>query len=377
MAMYVQLDSEGSVSGLRSLIMNANQHKAEGHGLLLLSCDGNEFTPERVDSVLREASLPLFGGTFPSILYRKQLLRRGTIAMTLPIVAQPHFIPGFSDENIQFDETIEVMTGNVPPGKTMIVFVDGLAPRIGAFIDGLFNIFGLDINYVGGGAGSLSMVQKPCLFTNEGLRGDGAVIAQLPCASGVGVCHGWKEIIGPYQVTETHYNVVKTLDWRPAFDVYMEALIQIGIDLPSQEHVYEVAQGYPFGISRLGSEQIVRELLSVGDDKSLAFAGEIPEGAFIHLLHSDEPMVIHAAAMALERAHNARPQWHPEDVHLFIDCVSHMLFLDDQFQKMLETVCCNTAPFIGACTIGEIANCGTDFLEFYNKTSVVAVLDSV
>jgi hypothetical protein len=32
-------------------------------------------------------------------------------------------------------------------------------------------------------------------------------------------------------------------------------------------------------------------------------------------------------------------------------------------------------PWIGACSIGEIANNRKDYLEFYNKTSVVMLLE--
>jgi len=33
-------------------------------------------------------------------------------------------------------------------------------------------------------------------------------------------------------------------------------------------------------------------------------------------------------------------------------------------------------PLVGVYTIGEIVNCGAEFLEFYNKTAVVAMLEA-
>jgi len=49
--------------------------------------------------------------------------------------------------------------------KTMFVFVDGLTKNIGKCVSILFDNYGLDINYIGGGSGSLSFEQKPSLFT--------------------------------------------------------------------------------------------------------------------------------------------------------------------------------------------------------------------
>jgi hypothetical protein len=48
--------------------------------------------------------------------------------------------------------------------------------------------------------------------------------------------------------------------------------------------------------------------------------------------------------------------------------------LEDRFGEEIEAVYRESTPLVGALTIGEIANSGRDYLEFYNKTSVVAVL---
>ncbi|MFC2092297.1 FIST N-terminal domain-containing protein [Bacteroidota bacterium] len=74
--------------------------------------------------------------------------------------------------------------------KHCLFFVDGFSKRISSLIDSLFNIFGLEFNYIGGGASSLDMQQNPCFFTNNGLLMDSAVLALLDIESGIGVCHG-------------------------------------------------------------------------------------------------------------------------------------------------------------------------------------------
>ncbi len=46
----------------------------------------------------------------------------------------------------------------------------------------------------------------------------------------------------------------------------------------------------------------------------------------------------------------------------------------NDFSKELAVVSTPDRPLIGALTLGEIANSGKDYLEFYNKTSVVGIL---
>jgi hypothetical protein len=373
----IRFDPEGSISSISALIETSLSRAHKGDGLMLLACDANGISPEFIDPVLKQSKTPIFGGIFPSIIYEKKAFNRGAIAVTLPLASETFFIPIVEEEENTFDENIERIFGNAEIGKTMAVFVDAQAPRISAFIEGLFNVFGLDLHYVGGGAGSISMLRKPCLFTNQGMKSDGAIIAPLKCDSGVGVCHGWKVLSGPYQVTEAHNNIIKTINWRTAFEVYAEALAPYCVGALDEHNIFQVAKAFPFGIARLGAERLVRVPISVVAHGALACAGDVPEGSFVHLLHGNEQSLIEAAAEALERAQHARPSLKKKDIHLLFDCISRMLFLGSRFREELEAVCPEDLPLIGACTIGEIASSGTDYLEYLNKTVVLALLENI
>ena len=63
---------------------------------------------------------------------------------------------------------------------------------------------------------------------------------------------------------------------------------------------------------------------------------------------------------------------------LFFDWIGGVLYLESECERELATVADRSdAPLGGALTIGEIANSGREFLELYNKTAVVGVVDSV
>jgi hypothetical protein len=275
----------------------------------------------------------------------------------------------------EYDNVLDEKIPNIGHAKTMFVIVDGLAKRISGLIDSLFNVFGLEMNYIGGGAGSLSFEQKPCLLTNEGLLQDSALLALLEIESGIGVRHGWKSISGPFKVTEADQNLVKTLDWEPAFRVYREVVEQASGKVFTRDTFFELAKGYPFGINRMGTEKIVRDPIMVGDNDALICVGEVPEECYVDILSGDVSSLVSAAGEALQSAKEAFQGKPAAQTTFFIDCISRVLFLEEEFQQELHAVCEEDSLVFGALTLGEIANNGKEYLEFYNKTAVVAVLE--
>ncbi len=371
--MKIHLDTTGSVTALETLIRRAASEPSV-RGLLVLACDANGFAPEAVSPVLRRSPLPLVGGVFPALIHGEDLIRRGSLVLGLSSLLRTAHIPGLSDPEFDYEGALAARLPDTEGARSMLVLVDGFAKRIGAFIEALFNRFGLELNYIGGGAGSLTLDPSPCLLTNEGMARDGAVLALLSSPCGVGVCHGWETLSGPFRVTEADRNVIRTLDWRPAFEVYREVVAPHAGRPLDADDFFRVAKAYPFGISRLGSEQVVRDPVRVREDGGLICVGEVPEGAFVSILHGDDLSLIRAAGEALRLGCRSVPGTGGSEAGLVMDCISRVLFLEDRFEEELAAINQEGRPMVGACTIGEIANCGEAYLEFYNKTAVVAVL---
>jgi hypothetical protein len=374
--MIIKIDKSGSMSGLTKTLNNVLQN-AGVQGIMILAGDANNFNAQEIHSIVTSLSVPIFGGIFPQIIVEEESLTRGTIVVGFTQKINIQIIPNISDSLNDFDCFIEKNIGtSITNAKTMFVFVDGFSKRISALIESLFNVFGLDLNYIGGGAGSLDMIQKPCLFTNEGLLKDSAVLALIDISSGIGVSHGWEVISGPYKVTEAVNNSIISLDWEPAFDTYKNVIEQES-DYKFSEHEFvDIAKAYPFGIGRVEAEMIVRDPFVVGNDKSLICVGEVPEGCFVHILTGNKDSLIHAASHALELSIESYTGPTEETVTFFVDCISRYLFMGDDFKEELDIVHSNRRPLIGILTIGEIANSGKNYLEFYNKTAVVSILEA-
>ena len=374
--MIINIDRKGTVQGFEKAIQTTLQNTSV-NCLLILSCDANNFTPEVIDPVLKRIEVPIFGGIFPVIIHGKEKMDLGTIIIGLSSRVEIAPINRLSDNTADYITQIDEKISEFDQINTIFVFVDGFSRCISSFISSMFSVFGLECNYIGGGAGSLSMVQKPCLFTNEGLLQDGAVMALLKPSSGIGVSHGWESISGPYRVTEADHNIIRSLDWEPAFEVYRKIILEHSGAQILKEKFFDIAKAYPFGIAKLEAERVVRDPLMLSDDDAIVCVGEVPEGSFVDVLNGDAESLIAAAGRARQLSLESFPKQSNPEIVFFIDCISRVLFLEEKFSLEIDAVWSADQPLVGACTIGEIANSGRDYLEFYNKTSVVAFLEDM
>ena len=371
--MRIDLDRSGTLEGLERLL--AATSATEGvRGILILAAAGNGWTPETLSPLLQRQSLPLFGGVFCRIVYGCETLERGTVVVGLPTPPLVRILPDLTDDSIDYVAKLERRFDLAPlTGRTMFVIVDGMARNISALIEALFIQFGLEINYIGGGAGGTDLVSKPCVITNDGLLQNAAVLALVDLPSGIGVQHGWRPIGGPFRVTEAHRNEVISIEWQPAFDFYRDIIRQDSGQELEAAHFFEVSCSYPFGLARLGAEMIARHPLSLGPGNRLICAGDVPSGSFLHVLKADFDGMVQAAATALDQARRSTPASRATTT-LVWDCISRAACMQREFDRELQVIAGGASPTIGALTIGEIANCGKSYLEFYNNTIVVSVL---
>jgi len=367
--MHVRFEATGSLPALaRELV--ALDALPDVHGLLLLTCDDNGFSAETLDPLLHQLGKPVFGGIFPQIIFGREHHARGSIIVGLPVRPDVRTIRALSEPERDIDQAVAELADLRERQGTLLVLVDGFSRRIGDLIGALFDHLGLGMNQIGGGCGSLSLIQKPCLISNAGLLQDAALIVHLALASHVGVAHGWAIISDSIKVTAARQNTLLSLNYRPALEVYRELVMaHAGIE-PGPDNFFAVAKAYPFGIYKLGSEVVVRDPISVGADGSLTCVGEVATGSFIHLLHGEPQALIAAAARA---ARGADSNGETDGLRLFIDCISRVLFLEERFAEELAAVQ-GDAPLIGVLAIGEICNNGNDYPEFLNKTAVVGRL---
>ncbi|WP_299120330.1 FIST N-terminal domain-containing protein [uncultured Winogradskyella sp.] len=333
-----------------------------------------EIDVEELIEALNDAKLKFMGGIFPKVIHGNSILDKGIVLNTLNNVEELFLVKDISKKNytipqINFDESTPY---------SIITYVDGLTSNISHYLSGLYENYGMKTNYFGGGAGSLSLEQKPCVFCNEGLFQDAAVVSLVRMQSRIGVRHGWNKVDGPFIITKAEGNIIKEINWKNPFEVYKEVVEAHSNKQFNDDNFFEIAKGYPFGIVKDHAECIVRDPLMVNEKGELVCVGELENNTLVDILNGNQDTLIKAAENAakesLKFAENPRKA-------IIIDCISRILFLEDNFDLELNaitTTISNKFPNVsigGALTLGEISSYGEGFLEFYNKTVVIGLFE--
>ena len=367
------LDTTGSREGLASALTECLDAYMPA-GLLILAGGSNGFTPETIDPILREIPVPVVGGIFPAIIHGKELLQKGTLVIALPRRPRVQVLRSLS-QRVKDVETVldDMLLGE--HGHTMFVLVDGLALEVGPLLSSLFSVFGLEVNYLGGGAGALRAESTPCLITNEGLIRDAAVLAVTDLHSGVGICHGMESVSGPHWVTEVHGTRIGSLDWQPARARFQELIHAVDPSLQANEG-FPISDEFCLAVNRIGGEKVIRDPYKADPDGSLHVIVGLSEGGTVDLVRATPDSTIRAAAQALEFARSSYRGPNRYASVLCFDCFGRWQFLRERFIEELDALQDDHCELLGALTIGgEVANCGRDFLDYYNRTCVVGVLE--
>ncbi|MEE9492293.1 MAG: FIST C-terminal domain-containing protein [Gammaproteobacteria bacterium] len=351
--------------------------KAGARSILILASNNDNWSPETTNGILQAIPVPVFGASFPALLHNREILHSGTLVIGFSESVEISIISRLSTDQEMIDEQLNHSFSCKPDNKTLLTFVDALTTQTEYFVDSLYNRTGSDVRIIGACAGSLDFIQKPCVFTNTGLLEDAAVLVQIPFEINPGVQHGWKTLDGPYLVTSSNNNQIETLNYKPALEVYRQALKnKTGLEF-SDDDFYSAAKIYPLGIVHLDDEFIVRDPLKI-HQQSLVCAGHIPENSMIYILQGEIEELCKSSHQAAREARNAHDLASPDMTPsaMVIDCVSRLLFLDREFDQEIEAIVSGAGDvthLFGALTLGEILSAKTGSANLLNKTTVVGV----
>lgn len=348
--------------------------------LLLLVGEESQIDFELLIADLNKLNIPFMGGIFPGIIYGKDNYKDGIIFKVLPTTSSPIIIQGLENNDFQIGHSLSKVNTDAP-NLTLFTLIDGLTSNVATYLQKLFHHYGNSIDFLGAGAGSLSLQQQPCIFSNEGIFQDAAVLCPINMGVSLGVKHGWEKLEGPIVATKTNKNVIQELNWTNAFEIYKNTVEQDAQQKFNDENFFDIAKCYPFGIFREDSEDLVRDPIAVDENGALICVGEVPENTVLYILKGKNEALIESAKMAIESSiSNLTKQIQHT---LIIDCISRTLFLEEEFPKELAAIS-EAMPKSehpesipqGVLSLGEISSSGMGFLEFYNKTLVVGALTS-
>jgi hypothetical protein len=367
----IRISKSGTVKDLESEIQILLSEGNIG-GLMIYACEANQFTTQLLNPVLKSIPVPVFGGIFPGIINGNEKFTRGTLIIGMEETPEVHVLKTLSNPREDFYVSMSDFFKGNDEFKTIFLFVDGTSQNTNKLIESLFVVFGLDYNFIGGGAGSVTMEPIPCIITNEGLLSDAVIIAASRMHGKLSFKHGWKSIAGPFKVTGSDHNMLISLDFRPALEIYKEIVEPLVNQEITVDNFSSIAAGYPFAITRLGTEKIIRSPLKIDSFNNIICACEISEGVFVHILHAEKDDLYKAGMEAQEEVLSDCKKGQDDHFTFVIDCISRVRFLGESYQEKLNIFNERGKPLAGILSMGEIANSGKEFLEFYNKTIVIS-----
>lgn len=357
-------------------IANKIAETVSGKTALLFVPENSKINVKALIEVLNNLKIKYIGGIFPKVIHGNSIYDKGIVIDVIEDEIENFIVKNLNSKKY----TIPYIELESNTKYCAYTFVDGLASNISHYLSELYTKYGNKLSYFGGGAGSLTLQQTPCVFNHTGLYQDAAVVSIAKVNSTIGVKHGWKKVRGPLIATKTDQNIIKEINWRSAFEVYSEIINQDSEVKIDANNFFNVAKGYPFGIVKQNAEHVVRDPISVNENGELICVGEVPENTVLDILKGENNSLINAAKQAaMDVSHNAKnPSY-----GVIIDCISRILFLEEEFQIELNGVVealktkNENLTVSGALTLGEVSSYGSNYLELFNKTLVVGLFENI
>ncbi len=352
----------------------------KGMSAMLLVAEQETMHVPAIIDTLNKQNIHFFGGIFPGLIYHKKRYSEGIIILVFPMV-----YPAFLIENLHQEDQIKLPAFYNLINSTMtkylsIILVDGLSANIAFFLSELHGHLGQNVSFFGGGAGSSSLEQSPCIFNNQGCFQDAALVAFIDLTAELSISHGWQYLSGPFIATKTDRNIIKELNWQNAYEVYSNTINQYSEEKINMVNFFNIAQKFPFGIYQDANNNTVRDPIAVNDRQELVCVGEVPQNTILNILYGTQESLI----MAVEHSIKGCFQKSNGTIKhgLTMSCLSRMFFLKNNYQDELATINDNITtnnPDIvleGAITLGEIAANNMGILEFFNKTVVTSIISN-
>ena len=189
---------------------------------------------------------------------------------------------------------------------------------------------------------------------------------------GSGCYGGWSEFGTFKEITKSSANILYELDGRPALDLYKEYLGEYASDLPNS------GLRFPLSIRKdENSPEVIRTLLGINEeDKSIIFAGNVPQGYTARLMKPNIDLLIQGAGHAAEIA---KMQNDKSAFGLVVSCVGRKLVMSQLVDEELEAVAQELGDNVqlsGFYSYGEIAPFHEDLknCELHNQTMTLTVI---
>jgi hypothetical protein len=189
---------------------------------------------------------------------------------------------------------------------------------------------------------------------------------------GIGFGHGWQPVGTHFRVTRSRGFWVRTLDGRPASEVYAHLF-----GYPTRDWAFpplnHLARIYPLGMEQLDKSLLIRSPLRVEADGSFRMNASVTDGADAYLLTGSMSACQAAAKSAVEQALEGLDRSRPVLALVLADISWQMLFEAQPGADIaaVQEALGKKVPIAGGYTLGQIVPGGEGTPQFLNQHIVV------
>lgn len=189
---------------------------------------------------------------------------------------------------------------------------------------------------------------------------------------GYGSEGGWSDFGPEREVTLSDKNILYKIGDRYALDLYKEYLGKYADELPGSSLYFPLSMK-----ESPNAAPVVRTILSIDENnKSMTFAGNIPEGSYVRLMKGNIDKLIDAASTAACKIKKKLKQ--KPELALLISCVGRRIVLDGRVEEELEVIkgiFGKTTILCGFYSYGEISPTLQEVAcELHNQTMTITTM---
>jgi len=290
-----------------------------------------------------------------------------------PTYFKHHLFKRRASDSFDFGKEVGEFIAKQFENPSVIVGASGLDLDGQRFVEGIKEVAGNNLVMFGGLAGDDGKFKETFVFDENTVSNSGATLIVFDNEkiqlSGMATS-GWVGLGTNLTVTKSKGNVVYTVDNKPALDVYLEYLNINVDDMPL------IGLEYPLLIKRDDNIDALRAVTGINkDDRSLLFAGSVPEGSTVMFSSSPGFEVIDGTKSKVLEFADKNPG---SDFFLLFSCIARHLALGplvkDEISLVTDTW---NVPVAGFFTYGEIGTNPGKTCDFYNQTYTLVSIKEV
>ena len=256
-----------------------------------------------------------------------------------------------------------------------LVMSGGLAVDGDEIIAGIEAACGKGTTIIGGLAADSLKMERTYVFTNDKLFDYGLLALILDeekiSLGGVAV-GGWKPVGMDRVITKSNGNVVYTIDNEPALDFVSRYAGLKDLDTNNGMN-FMISSNFQVQLKREGKHPVMRTPMQANPgDRSIIFAGSLPEGSKVKLCLLPGFEVIEATLNEFNNYKKEQPE--PDAIILF-SCAGRQITLGPYVSEEIDEIKnIWNAPLAGFFCYGEIGKVDSGEHEFHNMTCSLATL---